>query len=68
MRTNIVLDDKLVADALELSDVTTKKDLVHRALSEYVANHSQRNLQKLRGKIRFRKGYDHKALRRSRTA
>ena len=44
MRTNIVIDDQLMSQALRLSGLTTKRALVHRALEEYVRNHSQRDL------------------------
>ncbi len=63
MRTNIVLDDNLVAEALRLSGIKTKKDLVHEALRVFVASHKRKSLSDLRGKIRFAPGYDHKALR-----
>lgn len=64
MRTNIVLDDRLVNMALKISKLHTKKDLVVTALMEYVQNHSRLNLKELKGKISFRKDYDYKALRK----
>lgn len=64
MRTNIVLDDELVKEAFKLSDAKTKKDLVDRALTEFVQNHKKKDLRELRGKISFYPGYDYKALRR----
>ena len=45
----------------------TKKDLVNLALAEFVSNHSRKDLRELRGKIRFRKSYDYKALREDRS-
>jgi Arc/MetJ family transcription regulator len=36
MRTNIVLDDDLVREAMALSGETTKTAVVHRALKEFV--------------------------------
>jgi Arc/MetJ family transcription regulator len=36
MRTNIVLDDDLVREAMTLSGETTKTAVVHRALKEFV--------------------------------
>jgi Arc/MetJ family transcription regulator len=65
MRTNIVLEDSLVKEAFKYSTVSTKKELVHIALTEYVQNHGRRNLADLRGKIVFRKGYDYKKMRES---
>ena len=64
MRTNIVLDDALVERAFRVSRATTKKDLVHEALRELVRSRTRRSLSDLKGRIRFRKGYDHKALRK----
>ena len=63
MRTNIVLDDGLVAEALKISRLKTKKALIHEALKEYVDNRKRLSLLDLSGKIRFRKGYDYKAMR-----
>ena len=64
MRTNIDLDDKLVARAFEFAEVNTKRDLVHLALEEFVRNHSRQDLRELRGKITFLPNYDYKKLRR----
>ena len=36
MRTNIVLDDALVAEAMQLSVVKTKKELIHNALKALI--------------------------------
>ena len=63
MRTNIVLDDNLVKEALKLSGVKTKKDLIHLALKEYVENKRRRNLLDLEGKIEFSESYNYKHLR-----
>lgn len=63
MRTNIVLDDDLINDALRLSDVKTKKAVIHNALREYVANRKRKNLFDLAGKIEFLDDYDYKSLR-----
>jgi Arc/MetJ family transcription regulator len=63
MRTNIVLDDILVKEALKLSRVKTKKELVNQALKEFVDNRKRLNLMDLFGKIEFAKNYSYKALR-----
>jgi len=63
MRTNIVLDDKLVKEAFKLSRVKTKKELVSQALKEFIENRKRLNLMDLAGKIGFAKGYDYKTLR-----
>jgi Arc/MetJ family transcription regulator len=63
MRTNIVLDDSLVKEALKISRVKTKKELVNQALKEFVENRKRLNLMDLFGKIEFPKNYNYKALR-----
>lgn len=63
MRTNVVLDDSLVAEALKISHSKTKKALIHEALKEYVDNRKRLSLLDLSGKIKFRKGYNYKAMR-----
>ena len=67
MRTNIVLDDDLVAEAFQYSEgITTKKDLVDAALREYVAVRKMKDLREIRGEILFDPGYDYKAMRKGR--
>lgn len=63
MRTNVVLDDALVEEAQRLSGIRTKRDLIDRALREFVAARRRRSLLELDGQIEFAPGYDHKALR-----
>ena len=63
MRTNVVLEDKLVHQALRCARVKTKKELFAIALKEFVKNHSRLDLKDLQGKVRIRPGYDYKALR-----
>lgn len=64
MRTNIVIDDNLMGEALALSKLRTKRDVVQKALEEYVRDLKMRHLGEIRGKIRFAEGYDYKSLRR----
>ena len=63
MRTNIVLDEGLVEEALRLSGAKTKKELVREALREFVENRKRRNLLDLAGKITLHEKYDYKKLR-----
>jgi Arc/MetJ family transcription regulator len=63
MRTNIVLDDILVAEAFRYATVKTKRELVEIALKEFIRNHGRKDLRELRGKIQFQPGYDYKSLR-----
>ena len=66
MRTNIVLDDELVKEALAVTGATTKREVVHLALEELVRARKKKNLADLSGRIRFRRGFDHKTMRKMR--
>ena len=50
-RTNIVLDEGLVAKGKRLTGIRTTRRLVDHALRELVRRGKQRELLKLRGKI-----------------
>ena len=63
MRTNIVLDDNLLDEAMELTGSSTKKEVVHLALEELVNRRKRRDLTELAGKIRLSEGFDHKKAR-----
>ena len=63
MRTNIVLNDKLVKEAFRYARVSTKKELIDIALHEFVENHKRRDIRELRGQIKLRDDYDYKKLR-----
>jgi len=53
MRTNIVVDDNLMAEALKLSNIKTKKDVVDKALRLLVQVKKQEAIRKLRGKLKW---------------
>ena len=57
-RTNIVLDDELVAQAMTLARVTTKKAAVEAALRAYVRKPDYSALLALRGKDLIDPDYD----------
>jgi Arc/MetJ family transcription regulator len=63
MRTNIMLDDKLVKEAFRYAHVSTKKELIDLALREFVENHRRKDIRELRGKISIRDEYNYKDLR-----
>lgn len=58
MRTNIVLDDDLMAEAMRLTGIKTRKELVHEALRVLIASKKRKNLLDLRGKLEFTPDYD----------
>ncbi len=66
MRTNIDIDDDLLADAFSVSQVRSKKELIHEALREYIKLKTRKDLTELAGKVQFHRGYDHKKQRRVR--
>lgn len=63
-RTNIELDEQLVAQGLKLTRSKTKRELVDLALRELVAKKSRKKLLALAGKVGWRGSLA--ALRKSR--
>jgi len=64
MRTNIVLDDKLMEEAFKFcQSISTKRELIETALREFVDNRKRKNIRALRGKIKFADDYDYKTMR-----
>jgi len=63
VRTNVVLDESLVDEALKLSNAKTKRQLIHEALKEFVDNRKRLNLLDLSGKIKFVERYNYKRMR-----
>jgi Arc/MetJ family transcription regulator len=63
IRTNIVLDQDLVDEALKVSGAKTKRELVHQALKELIESRKRLDLRELAGKIKFANKYDYKKLR-----
>jgi len=53
LRTNIVLDDKLVKEGLKLTKLKTKKELVDLALRDLVARRKRRKILELEGKVNW---------------
>jgi len=53
MRTNIVIDDDLMADALKATGLRTKKEVVEEGLKLLVKRNKQQAIRKLRGKLHW---------------
>jgi len=53
MRTNIVIDDKLMADALKASGYRTKKEAVEQGLKLLLQRSQQQDIRKLRGRVKW---------------
>ena len=63
VRTNIVLDDRLVKEAMKLANVTTKREAVDVALRRFVQSGRQKKLLDLYGTGGMRRDYDYKRTR-----
>jgi Arc/MetJ family transcription regulator len=53
MRTNIVIDDRLIAEAMRLSGARTKRQAVEESLRLMVRLKRQEKVRKLRGRLRW---------------
>lgn len=53
MRTNVEIDDAIMAEAQRLTGVHTKREAVDLALRELVARHRRIGILDLRGKIHW---------------
>jgi len=53
MRTNIVIDDKLMSDALKATGCRTKKEAVEEGLKLLIQRNKQQSIRKLRGKLNW---------------
>jgi Arc/MetJ family transcription regulator len=53
MRTNIVIDDDLMADALKVTGLSTKREAVEQGLKLLVRQNQQQSIRKLRGKLKW---------------
>ena len=62
MRTNIVIDEQLMADALQATGLKTKREAVELGLRTLLRLRSQAGLRQLRGKLSWEGDLD--ALRR----
>ena len=51
MRTNIMLDDKLVERAQKLTGIKTKREVVQEALRTLILLREQAEIRNLRGKL-----------------
>ena len=53
MRTNIVIDDRLMVEALKASGAKTKKEVVELGLKALLQLGRQREVRRLRGKVKW---------------
>ena len=62
MRTNIVIDDKLMTDALRATGLRTKREAVELGLRTVLRLSKQADIRRLRGKLQWQGDLD--AMRR----
>ncbi len=53
MRTNIVLNEQLVKEAMKLSHTRTKKEVVYLALQNFVAYMKRQKMKQLFGTVKW---------------
>lgn len=68
MQITLNLDESLVNEAFQLTDLTTQEELINLALQELVRSRRKKNLLDLAGQIQLTPDFDHKDLRETRHA
>ncbi len=63
MNTHIVLDDDLVNEALSLTGIRNKRELINLALKELVQSRQKKDLFQLAGQLDLDTDYDYKEAR-----
>jgi Arc/MetJ family transcription regulator len=58
MRTNIVIDDKLMKETLRLTGLRTKREVVELGLRTIVRLRKQEEIRKFRGKLKWQGDLD----------
>ena len=62
MRTNIVINEKLIADAMKVTGASTKKEAVELGLKALIQLKKQETLKGFRGKLKWRDDLDRMRL------
>jgi len=58
VRTNIVIDDELMANALKATGLSTKKEAVEEGLKLLIRRNKQQEIRKLKGKLKWEGNLD----------
>ena len=66
MPTNLAIDDSLLAEALKLGGLKTKRETVNQALEDFIRSRKRRSALKQLGTIQFAPRWNYKADRRRR--
>lgn len=64
MRTNIVIDDKLMQDALRITGLSTKREVVELGLKMLIRLKQQEGIKKLRGRLAWEGNLEEMRLNR----
>ena len=62
MRTNIVIDDRLIAEAIKATGASTKKEAVDLGLKALIQLKKQESIRGMRGKLKWRDDLDRMRL------
>jgi Arc/MetJ family transcription regulator len=57
-RTNIELDDKIIKEAIKLTHLKTKKDVVNYAMEELVKRLRRKKMLELEGRVKWEGNLD----------
>jgi Arc/MetJ family transcription regulator len=63
MATNLAIDDNLLASALNISGLKTKRDTVNLALEEFIQRRKRQEARTLFGKIDFNEEWNPRKIR-----
>jgi Arc/MetJ family transcription regulator len=66
MQITLNLDDSLLNEAFQLTNLSTQEELINFALQELVGSRRKKNLLDLAGQIQFAPDFNHKAMRETR--
>ena len=62
MRTNIVIDDRLISEAIKATGASTKKEAVELGLKALIQLKRQESIRGMRGKLKWRDDLDRMRL------
>jgi Arc/MetJ family transcription regulator len=63
MQITLNLDDSLLNEAFQLTNLSTQEEVINLALQELVRSRKKKNLLDLAGQIQFAPDFNHKAMR-----
>ncbi len=63
MATNVLVDEKMVEEAVKLGNFKTKQEAANVALAEFVQRRNRLRILELAGKIEFHPDWDYKKVR-----